>query len=149
MDNASVVSLLNGLIETSLDGESGLRECVDDLQSAHFRRNIDLYAQHCALAANELQQLVRAMGSDPCASGTVSGAVRRSWAGLKSSVVRRDDATILSHCEHGERRAQQHYREVLSQDLPANVRLIVERQFLGVQRDRDEVKAMCLQARVV
>jgi uncharacterized protein (TIGR02284 family) len=142
MDNKSVVVLLNDLIETSLDSEMGFRAFAQRLKAPAFKLSIDQHAQQYAIAANELQCLVRTLGSDPDDSGSVSEAVHRQWVGFKNALSYPDDDTILFQCERGDRLAQERYRKVLAHDIPANVRLVVERQYQGVQRSQDEVKTM-------
>ena len=39
------------------------------------------------------------------------------------------------------------YRKALKEELPANVRALVERQLMGAQRNHDQVKALRDQAR--
>lgn len=142
MDTKETISVLNDLIETSKDGEKGFRECAEDLKRADLKTTMMQRSQDCASAVAELQQLVRSLGGDPETSGSVAGDLHRRWVDLKSMVTGKDDKAILNECERGEDVAMKSYRKALDKDLPAEIRVVVQRQFQGVQRNHDQVKAL-------
>ena len=142
MDNKEVISVLNDLIETSKDGEEGFRTCAEDIKNAELKALFVSRSQACASAAVELQQVVRSLGGDPETSTSVSADLHRRWVGLKSIITGKDEESILNECERGEDVAMKSYKNALSKDLPANIRSIVEKQFEGVQRNHDQVKAL-------
>ncbi|HJE29487.1 PA2169 family four-helix-bundle protein [Stutzerimonas nitrititolerans] len=142
MDTKETISVLNDLIETSKDGEKGFRECAEDLKRADLKTTMMQRSQDCASAAAELQQLVRTLGGDPETSSSVAGDLHRRWVDLKSMVTGKDDEAILNECERGEDVALKSYRKALDKDLPADIRVVVQRQFQGVQRNHDQVKAL-------
>ncbi|MBB3102285.1 ferritin-like domain-containing protein [Azomonas macrocytogenes] len=142
MDNKSVISVLNDLIETSLDGEKGFQECAEDLKTPEYKSNLIRHAEECRQAAQELQQTVISLGGDPQRSPSVSGALHRGWIDFKSAISGKDDEAILNECERGEDVAISSYKDALAQELPSDVRSLVERQYQCVQRSHDQVKAM-------
>ncbi|MCQ4269888.1 PA2169 family four-helix-bundle protein [Pseudomonas kuykendallii] len=142
MDNKEVISVLNDLIETSKDGEEGFRTCAEDIKNAELKALFVSRSQACASAAAELQQVVRSLGGDPETSTSVSADLHRRWVDLKSIITGKDEESILNECERGEDVAMKSYKNALSKDLPANIRSIVEKQFEGVQRNHDQVKAL-------
>lgn len=142
MDTKDTISVLNDLIETSKDGEKGFRECAEDLKNPQLKTTMNQRAQDCATAAAELQQLVRTLGGDPETSTSVAGDMHRRWVDLKSMVTGKSDEAILNECERGEDVALKSYRKALDKDLPADIRVVVQRQFQGVQRNHDQVKAL-------
>ena len=142
MDNKDTISVLNDLIETCKDGEKGFQECAEDLSRADLKSTMTQRAQDCAKGASELQQLVRSLGGDPETSTSVSADLHRRWIDLKSMVTGKDDLAILNECERGEDVALKSYRKALEKDLPMDVRSVVERQYLGVQRNHDQVRAL-------
>lgn len=142
MDTNDTISVLNDLIETSKDGEKGFRECADDLKNPQLKSTMTQRAQDCATAAAELQQLVRSLGGDPEISTSTAGDMHRRWVDLKSAITGHSDEAILNECERGEDVALKSYRKALDKDLPVDIRAVVERQFQGVQRNHDQVKAL-------
>jgi len=142
MDNKAVISELNDLIETCLDGYKGFQECADDLKDPKLKSTMAARAQDCSTAATELQQLVTKLGGDPEQKASVSGALHRKWVDIKSSITGKSNEAILNECERGEDVALKSYKQALEKDLPADVRAVVERQLQGVQRNHDQVKAL-------
>jgi uncharacterized protein (TIGR02284 family) len=150
MTNDDVISVLNDLIQTSKDGEEGFRTCAEDSnqRDAQFKMFFEERSRGCAAAALELQELVRALGGDPAKHGSVSGNVHRQWLNIKSMITGKDDEAVLNECERGEDTALKSYREALQKDLPANIRMVVERQYQGVLANHDRVKSLRDQVRM-
>jgi uncharacterized protein (TIGR02284 family) len=141
MDKNDVISTLNDLIETSKDGEQGFRTSADGVKSAELKAMFNEAAERCAEGAAELQAKVRQLGGNPDTGGSASGSLHRAWVNLKSSITGMDDAAILAECERGEDVAKRAYEAALKEDLPADVRSIVERQYQGVKQNHDRVRA--------
>jgi uncharacterized protein (TIGR02284 family) len=150
MTNDDVISVLNDLIQTSKDGEEGFRTCAEDAgqRDARLKTLFEDRSSGCSSAALELQELVRALGGDPSKSGTVSGNLHRQWLNIKSMITGNDDEAVLNECERGEDAALKSYREALQKDLPANIRMVVERQYQGVLANHDRIKALRDQVRM-
>lgn len=140
---ASAVSILNDLIETSKDGEKGFRKCAEDAKDVELKAFFQRGAESCARGAQELQALVTRLGEEPTTSGSVAGALHRGWVDVKAAVSSRDDLAILEECERGEDVAKASYRKALdSGDLAPDVRAVVQKQYEGVIRNHDAVKAL-------
>lgn len=142
MDSKDTISVLNDLIETCKDGEKGFMECAEDLRDPQLKTTMTQRARDCATGAAELQQLVRTLGGDPETTTSVAADLHRRWVDLKSMITGKDDEAILNECERGEDVAVKSYRKALEKDLPGEVRLVVERQYQGVLRNHDQVKAL-------
>ncbi|MDP1674781.1 MAG: PA2169 family four-helix-bundle protein [Burkholderiales bacterium] len=142
MNTKDTISVLNDLIETSKDGEKGFTKCANDLQTTDLKSIMVTRSQDCTAATAELQELVRSLGGEPENDTSLSGDLHRRWVGLKEFVTGKDDTAILSECERGEDVAKKNYREALDKDLPTNIRAIVEKQYQGVLRNHDQVKAL-------
>lgn len=142
MRNDHVVEVLNELIETCKDGEQGFQSCARHAESDELKSLFATRAADCSQAASELQTQVIQCGGRPASHGTASGALHRGWVALRSSVSRYDDVAMLEECERGEDIALDRYREALEEPLPPDVRSMVERQFHGVQRNHDQIKAL-------
>ena len=147
MDNNDVISTLNDLIETCKDGEQGFRTCAEDIKDAQMKSFFTTRAQSCAEAAAELQQEVRSLGGNPETSSSIAGALHRRWVDIKGLVTGKDDEAILNECERGEDVAKRSYETALGKSLPANIKTIVERQYNGVLKNHDQVKALRNQVR--
>jgi uncharacterized protein (TIGR02284 family) len=141
------IKVLNNLIETSKDGEAGFRTCAKDVKDTQLQSLFNNRARECAAAAGELQGLVLELGGKPEDSTSVGGDVHRRWVDLKALITGKSDEAILNECERGEDVAKKHYAEALEKDLPAKVREVVQRQYAGVIRNHDQIKALRNMAR--
>jgi uncharacterized protein (TIGR02284 family) len=141
-DRDDVIDVLQDLAECSLDGEYGFRACAEhakreDLKSMFLQR-----ADDCRNAWMELNEQVIACGGKVEDHGSAAGAVHRGWVAVKSALSTYDDKAILEEAERGEDNAKARYMKALKKPLPAPVKLIVERQMQGVQRNHDQVKRL-------
>ncbi|HVE51387.1 MAG TPA: PA2169 family four-helix-bundle protein [Casimicrobiaceae bacterium] len=138
----NIESLLNELIETSMDGENGFRKAANDARDAELKSLFTTCAARCAEGARELQQVVKVGGGDPEKTGSVAAALHRGWISVKEAMTDRDDKAILEECERGEDYAKVQYKKALQQDLPENIRAVVQRQYDGVIANHDKVRAL-------
>jgi uncharacterized protein (TIGR02284 family) len=88
----------------------------------------------------DLRQLITRLGGNPQEHGSIAGALHRGWVTLKASATKRTDLSILEECERGEDVAKARYRKALEENLPEDVRSIVQRQYDGVQRNHDQIR---------
>ena len=140
---ASTTSILNNLIETSKDGEKGFRTSADNAKDPELKELFRKRADDCARGASELQSLVARLGEKPEDSGSIAGAIHRGWVNIKTSVTADDDLAILEEVERGEDVAKASYRKALdSGDLSPDARSIVQKQYDGVLRNHDQVRAL-------
>ena len=72
--------------------------------------------------------------------GSLAGAMHRGWVNFKASVSGRPDLAILEECERGEDVAKARYREALGKELPEDIRLVVQRQYDGVEQNHDQIR---------
>jgi uncharacterized protein (TIGR02284 family) len=103
-------------------------------------------ARRCDEGATELQTKIRSLGTEPASSGTATGALHRAWTNIKSSITGRDDCAVLTECERGEDVAKRTYEEALIEDLPADVKAIVQRQHEGVKVNHARILSLRNQA---
>jgi uncharacterized protein (TIGR02284 family) len=142
MERDDVIATLNDLIETSKDGEEGFRFCADNVRNPSLKSFFDQKAMRCREGATQLQAIVREMGGDPERSSSTTGAIHRFWVSIRGSISGMDDHAILDECERGEDVAKKFYETALKQDLPGDVRRMVERQYAEVKANHDRVREM-------
>ena len=139
--SSNLTSALNDLVETSRDGEKGFRAAAEDTKNTELQKVFLRRAQDCALSAADLQKLVAQHGGSPEKEG-VAGAAHRGWLNLKAAVSGRPDLAILEECERGEDVAKARYRKALEEPLPEDIRMVVQRQYDGVIRNHDQIRAL-------
>ncbi len=142
MERDDVIATLNDLIETSRDGEEGFRQCAESVKSAALKTFFEQKSARCREAVTQLTQIVREMGGDPEKSSSMSGTMHRFWVSVRSSITGMSDHAILDECERGEDVAKRSYEKALAQDLPGDVKRVIERQFAEVKANHDKVREM-------
>lgn len=147
MQNDDIVDILNDLIETSKDGEYGFRTSAEVLKTPDTRALFERRAAECRQAASELQALVRQYGGKADDSGSATGAMHRGWVAVKGTLTGYSDKAILEETERGEDVALESYRKALENQLPTELRAVIERQYEGVKRNHAQVRFLRDQAR--
>jgi uncharacterized protein (TIGR02284 family) len=137
-----IINTLKDLVETSKDGERGFMASAEDAKDPQLKRMFEERARECASAAGELSATITRLGGDPPDHGTVGGAMHRGWMHVKTAMTSNDDQAILDECERGEDVAKKKYTEALKERLPDDVRMLVQRQYEGVLRNHDQIKAL-------
>jgi len=142
ISNDDVISTLNGLIETCIDGQDGFTVAAEGIERSDRKSLFYEFAQQRSQFAGELQNLVQTLGGDPENSSSLAGTLHRGWINIKSIVTGQDEASILNECERGEDNAKKMYKEALEQGLPAHVLDTVQNQYTSIQSAHDRVKAL-------
>lgn len=140
IDNDDVISTLNNLIETCKDGQNGFRTAAEGVKDTKLTMLFDTCSQQRGQFAAELQNEVRRLGGDPEETGSTAAVLHRGWINIKSAVAGEDEGAVISECERGEDSAVKSYEEALKNSLPADVQMIVERQFLQVKEAHDRIR---------
>lgn len=133
------VKLLNELIRVSEDGEKGFRLAAEKADDPALKSLFQNRVHDCSSAIAELQSIVRQLGGNPEASGSIRGAAHRGWIKAKTAIGDHNDA-VLEEVERGEDLAKAAYARALKAKLPVNVKAVVDQQYQGVLRNHDRVR---------
>jgi uncharacterized protein (TIGR02284 family) len=142
MNSQEVIATLNLLLQTTKDGAKGFRTCAKDVKKGSLTPVFESSAQRCDVGAAELETEIRKLGGEPATSGSVGGALHRRWTDIMSSVTGMEEHVVLEECERGEDAAMRHYEAALKEDLPADIAVIVRRQYAGVKGNHDRIHAL-------
>jgi uncharacterized protein (TIGR02284 family) len=142
MFDRDVISALNGLIETSRDGEKGFAFAAKAAKDPTMIRMFSEARKSRHDATAQLQDSVRLLGGHPDDSGSVRAAAHRGWLNLKNALSARDDRAILEEREKAEEYTKDRYAEAMQLDLPEGTRAIVERQYQVVLADHDRMREL-------
>ncbi|MGA8135142.1 MULTISPECIES: PA2169 family four-helix-bundle protein [Pseudomonas] len=143
--NKEAVSILNDLIEVSKDGQKGFQTCAEDIKNPELKALFVHRASECAASAAELQAEVRKLGGDPETSTSVAGDLHRRWVDVKALFTGKGEEAVLNEAERGEDHAKKAYSEALVKLAKHNLvglTDLVNRQYQGVLRNHDQVKAL-------
>ncbi len=142
IDLSKVKKTLDSLIETLRDGHEGFTQLGDRLQDPTARRFFMEELQVRSNFAGELENELHRLGvKDVHVSSSVSAKAHRGWAELKSKLGGGDHA-LLETAEQGEDAAKKAYQDALNEELPAQVRDLLQRQQAHILQAHDRVKAL-------
>jgi|SRR5215213_8809403 len=142
-DNDNAISTLNNLIETCKDGQNGFQAAADGVKNNDLKTLFHTYSQQRGEFAGELASEVRRLGGDAEKTGSIAASLHRGWIDIKSAVTGEDENAVISECERGEDSAVRNYEDALrDEDLPADIRSIVERQFAQVREAHNRIRSL-------
>jgi len=141
-DKDKAISSLNDLIEICKDAQEGFRQAAEGVKNGELQTLFNTYAQQRAQFAAELQHEVLRLGGEPERTGSTVGALHHGWLNLKSALTDGDEGAVISECERGEDFSVRRYEDALKDELPSDIRALVERQFAQVKEAHDRIRAL-------
>ena len=142
LTNEQIGDALRKLSGTLRDGEKGFSEAAEHAKDTGLKSMFqELSTQRASMAA-QLEPLVTQYGETPRQGGSVGAALHRTWLNVRDAVTGRDDTAVVAESERGEDVAKGNYEDVLKEELPADVRSIVEAQYAQVKASHDKVSAL-------
>jgi uncharacterized protein (TIGR02284 family) len=141
LTNKEVEETLRDVIQSLIDGQEGFQKIGDHLKDNTLKTYFLAESLKRASFRGELENLLYKSGvHDVKESGTVSGAVRRTWGDLKAHIGG-GDHTLLETAEQGEDAAKKAYKDALEKELPLPVHQLLSTQYAHIQTSHDYVKA--------
>jgi len=130
MTNEALIKELNNLLTRNRDAEKGYininNETTDRRLRAFFQEKIATRYNF----SHQLKDLIRELGGEPDDSGSIKGGLHRTWIDIKANMTNDDPEALLEEVERGEESFLDTYEDILEDnDLPANVRRIIQRQY--------------------
>lgn len=138
--NKEVVETLHDVIESLIDGQEGFQKIGEHLKDPTLKTYFLAESLKRSEFRGELETLLHSKGDhDPKESGSVSGALHRTWGDLKAHLGG-GDHTLLETAEQGEDAAKKAYQDALGKDLPLQVKQLLTTQSAHIQKSHDYVK---------
>jgi uncharacterized protein (TIGR02284 family) len=139
--NKEVIETLHDVIESLIDGHQGFLKMGEHLKDETLKKYFFAESLKRSQFRGELETMLHTTGDhDPKESGSVSGALHRTWGDIKAHLGG-GDHTILETAEQGEDAAKKAYKEALQKDLPLPVKQLLTTQYAHIQKSHDYVKA--------
>lgn len=141
---STTVETLNDLIQINNDRIVGYDKAIEELGDG----DADLKALFATMSAESknlkmsLVSEVQAAGGETETGTTNSGKIYRMWMDIKAAFTGKDRHAILASCEYGEDAAQKAYKSALEEDLPLNIREVVQQQQQTLKASHDKIKAL-------
>ncbi|NYS40986.1 PA2169 family four-helix-bundle protein [Pseudomonas syringae pv. actinidiae] len=143
--NKETISILNDLIETSIDGKEGFQTSAENAKTPSVKTFFTRRSAEVGAAVTELQQHVQQLGGKPEDSSSVSADLHQAWVKLKTAFTSNDDLAVLEEAERGEDVAKKAYSKALEKSHEKGVSpaviAVIQKQYDGVLKNHDEVKS--------
>ncbi len=132
-NSQELTTILNDLIATCNDSWEGLGKAAKGVHDDGLRSWFTDVSLQRAGFGRRLSEEVQKAGVEPAQAGHGSGILHQGWVDLETRLRSKDDGAIRVECLQGEESTLKHYERAVGQNLPDDVRLLVERQFNEVQ----------------
>jgi uncharacterized protein (TIGR02284 family) len=143
MTNTNDVSVLNGLIETTLDSMKGYEDAAKDAESTQFATMFADFARDRAAVATDLQNQVRTLGGEPEMDSSMLAAAHRTFMDLKQAITGKDDKAIIQEVERGEDHIKAKFEDAMKDsDLSPATRSAITEAFASVREGHDKMSAL-------
>jgi len=133
---------LEKLIGTLRDGEKGYAESAEKVENAQLQSLFTEFAQQRSQLAAELEPYASQYGAHPREGGSVGAALHRGWISLRDAITARDDKAVIAEVERGEKVATDNYEDVLGEDLPADLKGVIQAQYSRVKAAQERITAL-------
>lgn len=143
MSSGNDISVLNGLITTTLDSMKGYEDAAKDAESTQYATMFADFARDRSQVATKLQEQVRTLGGDPEMDSSLLGAAHRSFMDLKQALTGKDDKAIILEVERGEDHIKAKYEAAMkgADLMPATSAAIAE-GYASVRAGHDKMSAL-------
>ncbi len=143
MNHSHDVSVLNGLITTTLDSMKSFEDAANDAKSTRFATMFADFARDRGEIVSALQAEVRGLGDEPEESASLMGAAYRGFLDLKQAFTGKNDKAIIQEVERGEDHIKTKFEDALKDTRLQPATLAVIREgFTSVKAGHDQVSAL-------
>ena len=122
------ISVLNSLIETTIDSVDGYRRSADEASDSRFSSHFRQWAGERETVVARLRERVRELGGTPEDDGSLLAAAHRQFLGLRDALTGRDDKSVIAEVDRGESYLNGKWETALNDNelLPETKSLIAE-----------------------
>jgi uncharacterized protein (TIGR02284 family) len=141
------IKILNDLISTCRDSEEGFGKAAKGAHSDELRDRLMNIVQQRHDFAAELQEQVRRLGGEPAERAHGGGVLHSGWVDLEQRIRPKDDETLIGECTRGDETTLKHYTHALEQDIPADLRQVLEIHLSAIRESTRNLDRVALNPR--
>jgi uncharacterized protein (TIGR02284 family) len=137
------ISVLNGLIKTTLDSMKGYEDAAEDAKNTEYANSFAEFARDRGAVASAMQAEVRRVGGNPEDGSSFLAAAHRTFMDLKQSLTGKDDKAIVLEVERGEDFIKGKFQAALKDDkLSASTLEVIQIGYQSVRAGHDRASAL-------
>jgi uncharacterized protein (TIGR02284 family) len=143
MMNEHEISVLNGLITTTIDSADGFERAAQDSGAGRFAQMFREFAGERRQCVLRLQETVRALGGAPNDDGSLIAGVHRRWLDLRDSFTGAGDQAIIKEVERGEDYIKSKYEGALADnELSDTAKAAIRAAYESVRAGHDRASQL-------
>ena len=143
MDNSDQISVLNELIETTIDSTKGYEDAAENIENDRLRQIFRERADERQKVVSDLRSEVSRLGGDPEESGTLMGKTHQRFLDLKAAITGRDEKSVINEVERGEDYIKGKFEAALEGGkLSGESRQAVEQCYQSVRQGHDQMSQL-------
>jgi uncharacterized protein (TIGR02284 family) len=128
------VTVLNSLIETTIDSIDGYRRSAQEATNSRFSEEFLQRASEREDVVSQLRARVRELGGETEDDGSLLAAAHRAFLTLRDKVTGSDDDAVIAEVDRGESYLNGKWEAALSDDgLSAESRTLVQKLYTSVR----------------
>lgn len=137
------ISVVNGLIETTLDSADGYRRSAEEATSSRFSTEFTTAATERQQIVTKLQDAVRGMGGNPEDDGSILAAAHRAFLTVRDRATGSDDKAVLEEVDRGESHLNDKWQTALRDEkLSSETRSLLTECYDSIRAGRDQWTAI-------
>lgn len=142
MSDQGYVGAVNSVISICIDAQQGFEGAAKALHSSSLKSVFEQYSAQHAGFVRELQDILRESGVGSRETARDAGTLHSAWMELKGVPTGQSEHQILTQTERGEDLSLKTYREALREEIPVQLRAILERQLQQVQEAHNWIRRL-------
>jgi uncharacterized protein (TIGR02284 family) len=137
------VSVLNSLIETTIDSVDGYRHSAGEATSQQFAEIFRRRAEEREQVVQRLRDQVRALGGTPEEEGGLLAKAHRQFLSLRDAVTGGDDKSVIAEVDRGESYLNAKWEAALADDaLSSETKRLLNELYQSVRSGHDQWESM-------
>jgi uncharacterized protein (TIGR02284 family) len=137
------ISVLNGLIKTTLDSMQGYEDAAKDAENTQFATMFADFARDRGQVATSLRAVVQGLGGNPEDDSSFLAAAHRTFMDLKQLFATKDDKAIIQEVERGEDHIKAKFETALQDnELSPQTLSAIREGFTSVKEGHDRMSAL-------
>jgi uncharacterized protein (TIGR02284 family) len=139
MFNDHDVTILNSLIETTIDSVDGYRHSAKEATSSTFTEMFRQRAEERQQVVERLREQVRKLGGTPEEEGGLLAKAHRQFLSLRDAVTGSDDKSVIAEVDRGESYLNGKWEAALADDgVSVETQRLIRECYQSVRSGHDQ-----------
>ncbi len=137
------ISVLNSLIETTIDSVDGYRHSAGEATNPAFADSFRRRAEEREQVVARLRERVRELGGTPEEEGGLLAKAHRQFLSLRDAVTGRDDKSVIAEVDRGESYLNGKWEAALAdEELSAQTQGLIRECYQSVRSGHEQWETM-------